>query len=128
MNKIPQILNGNDLTLKVPMERHYMNDGSLVKTPISISDVTNTRVIAISENNAEVSVTTREADDGLFVTLGGDATTCGFYGLEITGKYAGRSVRSYIDRYFKLVHEEEEADMSPDQNGIYVMEQPMIIR
>ena len=126
--KIPHLLNGNDLTLRVPMERHYMSNGSLVKAGITIRDITDANVYAVSENNAEIALQYVEYQEGVLVSVGGSATTCGYYGLKITGKYGERAVRSYIDRYFKLVHDEEEADTAPDGNGVYDMAQPMVIR
>lgn len=126
--KIPHILNGNDLTLRVPMERHYMSDGNIVKTSTTIRDISEARVYAVSENNAEIALQYTECQEGVLVVLGGSAATCGYYGLKITGKYGGRAVRSYINRYIKLVHEEEEADMAPNSEGVYVMAQAMVIR
>ena len=126
--KIPSILNGNQVKLKVPLKRYYMSDGTLTKADFAYSSLTDPAVRAISENNDVITVTAAGDGNYVLITISGTAATCGYYGLEITGTYSGRAVRSYVNRYFRLVHEEEEVDAVPDSNGFYVMEQPMVIR
>ena len=134
--KTPSILNGNDVRLRVPLERHYISDGELVKenlyldklAPIGSPALINISVFIVGENNTIIPVEFTCEASSIIVVIEGHATTCGYYGLEITGNYSSRSVRSYVNRYFRLVHEEEEADATPDSNGVYNMQQAMVIR
>lgn len=124
----PQILNGGDITIGVPLIRAYLSDGSIVRQGIDLSSISGVQVSLVGENNTLIPVTFEGRGQTMDVHISSGTSTPGYYGLKITGKLGGRTIRSYQDRYFKLVQTEEEATATANESGIYVMTEPMIIR
>lgn len=124
----PQILNGGDITIGVPLRRVYVSDGQMVSTGFSLSQLSDVEVKVIGENQNEIPVSFAGSAQSVDVTISAGSSTPGYYGLKIAGKLGGRNVRSYQDRYFKLVQTDEEVTATANEQGIYVMTEPMIIR
>lgn len=124
----PQILNGGDITIGVPLQRAYVSDGQLIRTGLSLSQLTDVKVQVIGENQNEIPVSFAASGQSMTVTISAGTSTPGYYGLKIAGKMGERTVRSYQDRYFKLVQTDEEVTVTANEQGIYVMTEPMIIR
>ncbi len=130
LRKIPRIVKGNDFDGRVPLLRYSTEEGETVVSPFPIRTAQNIRFFLISENQYKTEVEWEAAtgrSDVAIIHVKGDVLTCGYYGLEIIGSYAGRAIRSFTDRLFELVHSNEEASYLSNEDGAYDMDVMQIL-
>ena len=128
--KVPRIVKGNDFDGRVPLLRYSTEEGETIVSPFPLRSAFNVVFNLVSENQYKTPVTwhcDNERDDVAIIHVEGDVLTCGYYGLEITGRYGGHAIRSYTDRLFELVHSNEESDFLRNDSGEYEMDVMQIL-
>jgi hypothetical protein len=116
---IPHISQGNDFTLQVPFLRFYMQNGNKITENFNLTKITNMKVFLITENNYPIETSFNVSDNILDVIVNKDLPTTGYLGLEINGIIGERKIRSYKDRFIKIVEVSDENISTPLSNGKY---------
>lgn len=130
VKKIPRIVKGNDFDGKISLTRYTTEDGQTVESAFPVTAAQDLRLNLISESQYKTPLdwdydTSRS--DTVIIHVKGDVLTCGYYGLELTGTYHGRSIRSFTDRLFELVHSNEESDYFANESGEYDLDALQIL-
>ncbi len=117
--RIPRIVKGNDFEGLVPLKQFVTSGGETVSGPFPLNNATNVQVSLINESQRRYAVTWEIApsrNDMLLLHVDGELT-CGFWSLELTGRYEGDRIRTFIERLFEIVHSNEQADEYVSEDG-----------
>ena len=117
--RIPKIVKGNDFEGLVPLKQFVTSGGETISGPFPLNNATNVQVSLINESQRRYAVTWEIApsrNDMLLLHVDGELT-CGFWSLELTGRYEGDRIRTFIERLFEIVHSNEQADEYVSEDG-----------
>lgn len=129
VKKIPRIVKGNDFDGRISLTRYTTEDGQTVESAFPVTAAQDIRLNLISESQYKTPLDWDygSRSDTVIIHIKGDVLTCGYYGLELTGTYHGRSIRSFTDRLFELVHSNEESDYLANESGEYDLDALQIL-
>ena len=117
--RIPKIVKGNDFEGLVPLKQFVTSGGETVSGPFPLNNATDVQVRLVNENQQRYEMEWEIApsrNDMLLLHIEG-SLQCGFWSLELTGRYEGDKIRTFIERLFEIVHSNDQADEYPNDDG-----------